>query len=318
VLRKLPAVIEPEGTPNATEWLRKNRQFVDGELNESGAILLRHFEVLTPNHFREVVELLCGGALEYKYRSTPRTDLGGGLYTATEYPAGLWIPFHNENAFQREWPLLLMFFCVQPASDGAGQTPLADTVKVTSNIDLKIRQRFMKKDVMYVRNYRKDIDLPWQTVFQTESKEAVETFCRDREIDYDWTKDGNLRTRQVCQSFAKHPNTGQLIWFNQAHLFHPSALDIATRELMAEMFREEDFPRNAMYGDGTPLEESVLEEIRSAYQDEATQFNWEKGDILIIDNMKISHARTPYRGQRRILTAMGQAYQPKYHFPRTE
>jgi alpha-ketoglutarate-dependent taurine dioxygenase len=318
VLKQIPAIIELEGTPSAAEWLRENRQLVDGELNESGAILLRHFEASTTDHFRRVVELLCGGGIEYKYRSTPRTDLGQGLYTATEYPAGLWIPFHNENAFQREWPLLLMFFCVQSASDGAGQTPLADTVKVTSNIDLKIRQRFMKRDVMYVRNYRENIDLPWQTVFQTESKKVVETFCRERQIDYEWSKEGNLRTRQVCQSFAKHPNTGELIWFNQAHLFHPSALDIATRELMAELFREEDFPRNAMYGDGTPLEESVLQDIRSAYEEEAIQFKWKNGDILILDNMRVSHARTPYRGQRRILTAMGRAFKPEYHQPRID
>jgi alpha-ketoglutarate-dependent taurine dioxygenase len=312
---KIPYILNTSTQTNSVEWLRENRESLEDQLNNSGAILLRNSAASTSEHFQQVVSLLCDKGLRYMYRSTPRTDLGNGLYTATEYPPGSRIPFHNENAFQREWPLLLLFFCMQPTEDGSGQTPLASTVKVTSRIAPRIQDKFRKKNVMYIRNYRKDIDLPWQTVFQTESKQAVEAYCKAQEIDCEWTVDGNLRTRQICQAFASHPRTGESIWFNQAHLFHPSGLDEATREVMAELFDEVDYPRNATYGDGTPIEEADLQEIRQAFDSESVEFRWEKGDILILDNMRISHARTPFRGKRVILTAMGRLHSPEYRPP---
>ena len=250
---------------------------------------------------------MLGPALKYMYRSTPRLNLEGNIYTATEYPAGLRIPFHSENSFQREWPILIFFFCELPAQGGGGLTPLADVQKVTRRIDAAIRRKFFEKKVMYIRNYNnKDVDLPWQVVFQTESKSDVEKFCITNEIDFEWTGADSLRTRQVCQAFAKNLRTGMAVWFNQAHLFHPSSLDSKSRKILSKVFGPDDLPRNATFGDGTPLDESDLEQIRLAYDKEEIQFSWRKGDILILDNMRVAHSRTPYKGERRVLAAMGQ------------
>jgi hypothetical protein len=64
-------------------------------------------------------------------------------------------------------------------------------------------------------------------------------------------------------------------------------------------------PRNAYYGDGSPIEEDALEEIRKAYANEAVVFPWQKRDILVLDNMLTAHGRRPYRGARRIVVGMG-------------
>jgi hypothetical protein len=31
---------------------------------------------------------------------------------------------------------------------------------------------------------------------------------------------------------------------------------------------------------------------------------WRNGDVMLIDNMAVSHGRDPYRGSRRVLVAM--------------
>lgn len=302
----LPLIITPETSETICQWMANNNQLVQEKLDSGGAVLLRN--LTTPadceSQFKEVVKQLSGEALNYVYRSTPRTDLGGGVYTATEYPAGLSIPMHNENAYQRDWPLLILFLCVHPADGGGGQTPLANTINVTKRIDPLVRRKFMEKQVMYVRNYHQDIDLPWQTVFQTESRSAVEQYCRDHEIEFAWTASGTLRTWQVCQALAKHPRKDEWVWFNQAHLFHPSSQDARTRSLLKETFKEEDLPRNAFYGDGSRIEDAELEDIRNAFKAEMVSFDWCAGDVLILDNMMISHGRSPYKGKRRVVAAM--------------
>jgi alpha-ketoglutarate-dependent taurine dioxygenase len=246
---------------------------------------------------------LFAGALDYIYQSTPRTHVGNGVYTATEYPATQVIPQHCENAYQRSWPLRLYFFCAKAAAQG-GETPIGDVRKVTAAIPHAIRARFKALGVRYVRNYSPGLDLSWQTVFQTAQRSAVEKYCVENDMACEWKADGSLRTSQVCQGTAVHPVTGEELWFNQAHLFHVSNLDAPIRNVLLGMFKEEDLPRNAYYGDGSPIEPETLALIRAAYAANKFSFAWREGDVLWIDNMLCTHGRNAYLGERKVLVVM--------------
>jgi alpha-ketoglutarate-dependent taurine dioxygenase len=302
----LPLVFKPN-FPNLdlAEWAKSQRQLIQSRLTEHGAILFRDFNINSVEKFRRFTQSVSPTLLKYKERSTPRTEVGGEIYTATEYPADQQIPLHNENAYSFEWPLKLWFVCLQPAQQG-GETPIADSRRVTRLLDPKIKERFVQKKVMYVRNYGEGIDLSWQTAFQTADEAAVEEYCRRAFIDFEWREGGRLRTRQVRPATALHPLTGETIWFNQAHLFHTSSLEPSLREALLAVVREEDLPRNAFYGDGSPIETSILDEIRGVYQDAAVTFPWREGDVLMLDNMLTAHGRTSFKGPRKVLVAMAE------------
>ena len=178
---------------------------------------------------------------------------------------------------------------------------------VTRAIDPEVRQEFARRKVMYVRNYRAGVDLPWEDVFATTSRSEVESFCRRHAIDYEWV-DGGLRTRQVCQGLAAHPVTGERVWFNQAHLFHLSALDEAAQTMMLSFFGEAGLPRHCFFGDGGAIPRDVLEHVRCAYEQSKLAFDWQKDDVLLIDNMLVSHGREPFDGPRRVLVCMAEPY----------
>src|SRR6516225_6933574 len=235
-------------------WVREHCQKVQRKISEVGAILFRGFEVNGQSDFEAIFDYLFGQKLDYVYGTTPRIQVGKGVYTATEYPPRVNIPFHNENSYRRDWPMHEGFFCVKPAEEG-GETPIADSVRVTARIEGAIREKFERKKIMYVRNYRPGFDIPWQTVFQTENKEEVEAYCQQHGITWQWKGDNWFRTQQVCHAIAVHPTTRQAIWFNQAHLFHVSSLDERTRRGLLSIYGEEGLPRNAYYGDGAPIEE---------------------------------------------------------------
>jgi alpha-ketoglutarate-dependent taurine dioxygenase len=289
------------------EWIREYSETVEKNIREVGAILFRGFEVNGQAEFEAVFDYLFGQKLDYVYRTTPRTQVGKGVYTATEYPPRVTIPFHNENSYQRDWPMRLAFFCVKPAEEG-GETPIAHSVRVTARIARAIRDKFERKKVMYVRNYRPGFDIPWQAVFQTENKEEVEAYCQQHGISCQWKGNNWFRTEQICHAIAVHPRTRQAIWFNQAHLFHVSSLDERTRRGLLSIYGEEGLPRNAYYGDGVPIEEDALTNIREAYQAESNVFQWCAKDLLLLDNMLIAHSRNPYHGERKILVSMATPY----------
>jgi alpha-ketoglutarate-dependent taurine dioxygenase len=305
--RSLPLLVEPavDGL-NLTQWATNNREFISQRLQRHGGILFRGFNLNSVDEFELFLRSLVGDLLEYSYRSTPRTQVSGRIYTSTEYPAHQTIPLHNEMSYSRNWPMALGFFCVEVAPEG-GETPIADSRKVFKLIDPAISERFERKHVMYVRNYGDALDLPWQDVFQTEDRAEVEAYCRSAEIEFEWKSEDKLTTRQVCQAIATHPHTGEQVWFNQAHLFHVSNLEPEIRESLLSSADGEP-PRNACYGDGSPIEEDALEQIRAAYAKEMVVFPWHKGDVLLLDNMLVAHGRKPYRGPRKIVVGMGGRY----------
>jgi hypothetical protein len=201
----------------------------------------------------------------------------------------------------------IAFLSIETAREG-GETPIADSRRVFERIDPALRERMIRKGVLYVRNYGKGLDLPWQKVFQTEDREEVEKFCRAAGIEFEWRGGDRLRTREVCQAAERHPVTGEMVWFNQAHLFHISNVSAEAREELLKSYGEEDLPRNSYYGDGSSFEGSDLEQIRQAYRAEAVVFQWQTGDTLIVDNMLTAHARKPYSGPRRVVVGMAEPW----------
>ncbi|OQP46415.1 TauD/TfdA family dioxygenase [Niastella populi] len=296
------------GNTSPLVWAEENKEDIESYLTTSGALLIRGLNISNSNEFGEVLKILFGEDLaNYTYRSTPRTEVNSKVYTATEYPASEVIPQHNENAYSNAWPMRIGFICLIPAAK-MGNTPISDSRVAYNEIPKEIREEFERKKIMYVRNYS-DMDLPWQEVFQTDSKAEVEKFCKENRLEYEWTENG-LRTKQVNQASILHPVTKEKLWFNQAHLFHASSLDKELQEGLIELLGEEYLPRNTFFGDGTPIDLAALTVIRDVYERTKYTFDWKKQDLLLLDNMLYTHGREPYEGIRQVLVGMARKYSP--------
>lgn len=87
-------------------------------------------------------------------------------------------------------------------------------------------------------------------------------------------------------------------------MFHVSNMPPALARALLDEVSEQGLPRNAYYGDGSPIEAEVLDTIRAAYREETRAFAWERGDVLMLDNFISVHGREPYTGERKVLVAM--------------
>lgn len=301
---RLPLILEPavEGV-DLVRWAGANRELVERRLEEHGGILFRGFGVASVEQFEGVIRELYGDLLEYSDRVQPRSKVHGNVYTSTEYPPDYWIEMHNESSYAFTWALRILFYCHLPSTTG-GATPIADCREIYRRIDPAVRERFRKKKVMYVRNFGGDFGISWKNAFQTEDRAEMEAFCQRTGVEIEWREGGLLRTRSVRPMALRHPHTDEEVWFNAAVSSHISTVEESVRETLLAELAEDELPKNSFYGDGTPIEPEVLTELRRAYREAMVSFPWQKGDVLLLDNMLTAHGRAPYSGPRKVLVGM--------------
>lgn len=293
------------------KWISENMDKVAAAYEENKNLLFRGFKPLDAKAvFPAIVKQVSGSELlDYTEPSTPRTQVGQKVYTSTEFPEEEYIVQHNEHSYSNHWPLRIFFYCDIPAAEG-GQTPICDSRAVYKLISEPVRKQFEEKHVMYVRNFSEELDISWEHFFQTSDKEKVAAYCSQKHIELEWKGNDELRTRQRSQAVLSHPVSDEKVWFNQAHLFHVTNLREEVAEFLLENYGEEHLPRNAYYGDGSRIAKDTLDEIKAAYSQAMLTFEWQAGDLIMLDNVLYSHGRNPYKGKRSILVAMTDEYPP--------
>jgi alpha-ketoglutarate-dependent taurine dioxygenase len=304
----LPVVVENDGTP-LTDLIDRRRAELRATLVEHGGLLFRGFDVGGVDGFDRVVRALAGEPLTYTERSSPRHAISGRVYTSTDYPQDEEIFLHNENSYQARWPLTLFFYCITPP-DTLGATPLADVRRVYENIDPAVREEFVRRRWMLVRNFHADFGTQWQHVFDTDDRAEVEAYAAANRIELEWLGADGLRTRSVRDVVHHRPGSDTPRWFNHATFFHVSTLAKDIQEGLLELFGPEGLPANTYYGDGAEIPTDVMEHLRGAYRAASVRFDYQRDDVLVVDNMTAAHGREPFTGPRKIAVAMAEPHTP--------
>lgn len=300
-----PTVITPANdNVELAEWISSQREFIEKKILENGVILFRGFSIDSPEKFERMASAYCP-ELFGSYGDLPKENKGQRIYKSTPYPEDKEIMFHNESSHAQKWPMKQMFGGIIAATSG-GETPIVDCRKVYKALSQSTVHRLAEKKLAYVRNFIEGLDVAWQDFFKTNDKAEVATICAEQGMKYEWVSDNHLRTTQIADAVCLHPKTSEKLFFNQIQLHHIAYVSKKERESLLTLFNKEDLPRNVYYGDGSEIEPEVIAEIDKAYEDNCFRAPWEKGDLLVVDNMLTAHGRSVFTGPRKVVVAMGE------------
>jgi hypothetical protein len=285
-------------------WIKKHKPWLKNVLSTYGGLLFRGFPILTSEDFEDFVLAIDPNLTAYTQGQSQRHRVKNLIYTSTEYPADQNITLHNELSYTDHPPGKIFFFCETPPLEG-GETPIADCRTIYQRLNANLKEKFIANQVCYVKNMHGSAGFgkSWQDHFETTNKDEVEAYLKQANVDFSWQEDGSLRTTQTRSAVIQHPETQESVWHSQAHLWHFSNYG-AQGEMLLKVLGEARLPTNAYYGDGTPIPADVIQATNQAFWEEASFFDWQKGDLLMLDNLLVAHGRTSFTGPRRILVAM--------------
>ena len=309
--KTIPLTITPDSmkirSPDTfVSWIQDNRFSLKQSLHKIGAILFRGFDLSTPAEFERVIRAFEADLRRYVEGQSQRERVCGEIYTSTHYPASETVTLHNELSYTKYPPRYIYFLCVKPPKD-LGETPIVDCRTVLERLSPECLNRFRNRGILYVKNMHDGqkfgFGKSWIEHFETDDTARIEAHLKANGAVYEWLPNNVLRTSQVRPAIGLHPETREMIWFNQASLWHFSNFGKMGQQLLS-ILGEEHMATNAFFENGEPIESSLLDEVRNVMWNEATFFPWQQGDLLFVDNFLVAHGRNRYMGDRVVLVAL--------------
>jgi alpha-ketoglutarate-dependent taurine dioxygenase len=146
----------------------------------------------------------------------------------------------------------------------------------------------------------------WNYAFETDNKTDIEAACKRFGLSYTWNSDRSLTTEAKVNAIQKHPKTAEKIWFNTLHFFihekymfgnYIGPIIRLFRKLTGEKFE-------VFFGDGKAISPSIKKQVLEIIDKNTWTFQWQKGDILLLDNYLCMHGRNPFSGHRKIYAGL--------------
>lgn len=305
---RIPIILADDGGGQPARWIASRRQALHDAIEVQGAALVRGLGVRDLSTATDAISAFNYPLMVEREAFAPRVQYPP-VYSASQWPANGQMCMHHELSYALECPGRMIFCCLNAADEG-GATPIADAAAVLAALPSDVVARFERDGWQLLRNYSDAMGQSWEGAFGTADRSAVERYCRDNGIDMVW--DGpRLRTRRKRPAVFRHPRSGQRLWFNQIAFLSEWTLDPDVREYLVSDpdIGPEWLPFRTLDGDGRVVEQEVVDAINDVYAMHAVSEPWKSGDILVLDNIRMAHARDPYRGRREMIVGFANPVQ---------
>jgi len=194
---------------------------------------------------------------------------------------------HTENAFlPLASPDLVWFYCERPAEDG-GASIVSDGTEIAAALHEDTLDRLRAASLRYRTPL---LRAQWEAVYDTDDSDELRRRLEPvADLDFEFRSDGSLhldyRSPQVRPTML-----------NEAEAVSTNLL--SRRPYRAVGNREHD-----VTADDQPVDAALVQAVLDATLSCSHEIDLEAGDVLLIDNSRVMHGRTPFTDpRRRVLT----------------
>lgn len=298
--KRFGTVVSPSGQEPVGSL---NRDEIIGLLKSSGAVYFSGFNIDLPS-FRAFTDLFSNDYMDNtgsgSYRKTSDAS-GDGTIQSVSYVYDargqrlaegqrlFGLPLHADRSYVKSQPVLTWFLCARPASSG-GETTVCDGILLYQALSERTKNLFAEKRLKYIRHYPSD---QWPVLFHTDDLDKAKQYCAENDLVVTAHDDGSLTTEFVKPAVVKTLYGGELAFVNS---------------ILIQLWQEDELGRiNALVRleDGSKIPAEVIEEIKEVAEGLTVNLPWKKGDLVMLDNIRVMHGRQPFSDpEREVYTRM--------------
>ena len=317
-----------------SSYIQDNQTHITNALDTPGALLLRGFN--TDGIEIDDVARLIGFTPSHTYIPgiAPRKAAIEGnpfVFTSTEAPPHLPILPHTEMTYWPDPPHLLLFQCkfldTSCSQVNANETVLFDMKLAANELEENLLKKLASGCIMeriYPGKFNPNWDIVnsiaggscWQRAFATDDSSEVESMCKLKDVEFEWittpsSEPPTLVTRYHSSWFVDErlvlqtPLLGKTVYQDMTKRF-PQRFD--NQQMYDTLNAGSVAPRVDLLHPSIPgkpfLVESEILALMDALWKHAIFIEWEKGDIVLINNKNMAHARMNCKGKRRVVATM--------------
>ena len=326
----VPKILSCDRSDTATvdetvQWVIANQDEITENLRTHGAVLFRGFPLRTAvdfdrfvSAFRGYVDFPYEESLSYAVRL--KVEGTSRVCTANEGKNG-GLVFHHEQAQAPFYPSRLFFYCLaRDMSQPGGATAICPSAEVFRRVNAKYPdfiRKLRQHGVQYTAVLQQHPDggengvgRGWDNFFGCWCDNKAEVEARMTELGYTWEwlageaaeKVNQLKlVTPVLQAVREVPGKdGEWVFFNQLGATFANAAEFARAT-----GGDPDVDQYVKSGDGSSLPRDAMEYALKQCEDTAVEVEWQQGDVALLDNFQVMHARRPFEGKgRKVLVSL--------------
>ncbi len=297
-MQDFPYLISPfeafKTIDEACSWAKENQDAIERLLHQHGAILLRRLPISTVRDFDSFSASFGYDDFTYEksFSNAVRINLTPRVFTANEAPPDTEIFLHHELAQAHHFPSKI-FFCCLSAADEGGATPLCRSDLLFAEFKTQHpewTQKFVDLGLKYTiqmpnkDNYNSGQGRSWRSTLSVTSRTEAESRLTDLSYSWTWLEDQTLSATTPIMPAVRELSDGSISFFNQV-----IAVSKGWR-------RGKGVPAPLTFGDGSPIDDDILEALTIISHPYTSALNWSSGDIALVDNFRVMHGRHAYSG----------------------
>ena len=179
------------------------------------------------------------------------------------------IELHSESSFTITCPEIIWFYCINPPmKNEGGKTKICDGIKLWEELSIETKKFFLKNPIKFhnkikINNKKNIMNQRWF---------LNHIGCFDEEINW---KKGLLHFKYT--KFLVHKNK-----YEDKFVFANHLLSV----------KQEDQIYKCTYNNNKLIPKKIMKEIYNKAENLSFHLQWEKGDMIMINNKRFIHGRS--------------------------
>lgn len=235
-----------------------------------GALLFRGFD-RDLDAFARFADRFCATSVQNDSRNRALLDTERNIQSVDRGRQPF--PLHPELSREPWKPDVCLFYCVRPPSAG-GRTTICDGVRIVERLPASMRDEMARRSLVYIQRAGPPVLEYW---LGTPTPGDSEFARPPADCPYTFERIGGQVARIFSRPFLHRPMFSDALAFGNFLLF-------------ARFQGVTGFP---LLDDRTPVPDEWAEEVKKVSDALTVEIDWQQGDLLMLDNTRFMHGRTP-------------------------